>query len=507
MVRDHQGRSMRRFLLPLLSLCFLSVGVFLLSSTSAAASPQPAVQQSSGPSASFTVSSGSQSSASPYARVHDSVSFDASQSQGTSLTYSWSFGDNSAPAAGQKATHAFGLVDDYTVTLTVKDQSGQTATATQSVRIIPLIRGLVSNPPLKQIAAGAVIPATLYIQAPGPSVINASLAGDLINGKPVAFSTPDALAYAPLSGQVANETNDTIDKQLIQVLNGSILLKGNVGVDISYQTTAGSNVDLAFTLDLQKDPDPSKGIWSITYPNFSLVTGTTDPSQPDVGGYYLTGDPAFHHADDPLVRKYALMAARAGGSLSDDPDVVMTNVYTFVGGLLGSDDPAQLDPDTVIAQKILDGDLVPGAQSQTYICIAQTYFLSSLARTLGLPSRELTIGLANPVSQDAAGAWTVDYVQEGATEVWFGNTWHLFDTWLKIRNLDDYLIRKYAYQAWYANSAQSFELVAKNGDPLGIRGHDFAIGELVGTTASPDEWTLAQRKVRPGLSVTNFPTS
>ena len=235
--------------------------------------------------------------------------------------------------------------------------------------------------------------------------------------------------------------------------------------------------------------------------------GATDPSAPDVDSYYLKGDPGFHHPDDPLVRRYALQAARGGGALSDDPAQVMDHIYNFVSGLLGSDDPAQIDPDGVIAQEISSGALVPGERLQKYICIGQTYFLSSLSRTLGLPSRELTIGLANPVSQYASGAWKVDYVQEGATEVWFNGSWQLYDTWLHIRNLNDYLLQKYAYQAWYANSAQHYQLVAKNGDPLGLYGHNFAIGEIEGVAASPDEWSFRDRGERSGVSVDGFPTS
>ena len=419
---------MRRLLLLALSLFLFCAGAVLRPIAPAAASTQTVGQQTTGPTAGFTVTVGAQTGDSVYARVHDQVTFDAGSSQGTGLTYSWSFGDGTPPATGQKVAHAFGLVDDYNVTLTAGSSGGQTSTATKSVRVIPLVRTLVSNPPQKQIAIGSVIPATLYIQAPGPATINAALSGDLINGKPLAFSTPDALAYAALSGQVATESNDTINTQIIQAPGGSVSLKGNVGVEVSYKTSAGDNVDLVFTMDLQKDVDPSKGVWLITYPNFSLITGTTDPSDPDVNGYYLSGDPGFHHPNDPLVRKYAMQAARAGGPLPDDPAQVATNVFTFVRGLLGSDDPANLEPDTMIAQKITNGELVPGERDEKYICISQTYFLASLTRTLGLPTRELTVALANPVSQNASGVWTVDYVQEGASQIWYANAWHLYDT-------------------------------------------------------------------------------
>ncbi len=499
---------MRRFLMLALSLSLLSAGAALKPAGPAAASTQTVAQQTGGPAASFTSSVGSQSTDSSFPRVHDLVTFNAGQSPGSGLTYSWSFGDRSPAATGKTVTHAFGLVDDYHVTLTVTDASGQTGTATKTLRVTPLVQMLVSNPPQKQIAIGSVIPATLYIQAPGPATVNADLSGDLINGKPVAFSTPDQLAFVTLTGQVATESNDTINNQIIQKPGGSVPLKGNVGVEVSYDVSTGDTEDLVFTLDLQKDVDPARGDWSITYPNFSLITGTPDPSQPDVGGYYLKGDPGFHHPDDPLVRHYAMQAARDGGALPDDPGKVAGNIFSFVRGLFGSDDPANLEPDTTVVQKIDSGELVPGERDEKYICISQTYFLSSLTRTLGLPTRELTVALANPVSQDASGTWTVDYVQEGSAQVWYAGDWHLYDTWYGLNQFDDYLTRqgKYAYQAWYANSPQNFQLIAKNGDPLGLYGHDFAIGEYVGTPAAPDQWTLLQRKTRTGIAVAGWPT-
>ena len=499
---------MRR-LVHLLALVLIAVAGFTLVSGPAAAGPLPAVEQqaANAPLAAFKVTVPGQSDPAANGRVHDALSFDASTSQGNGLQYGWDFGDGTPAQAGQKVTHAFSAVNDYNVTLTVADRSGSTASTTQTVRVIPLIDSLVSNPPMRQVMIGAVVPVLLYIQAPGISNLSANVAGDLLSGKPLTFSTGDALAYAPLTAQVANESNATIDQQIIQQPGGSVPLQGNVNLHLSYETAAGTDVDLNFLVSLQKDRDPRAGVWSITYPNFSLVTGTTDPSEPDEGGYYMKGDPGFHHGDDPLVRTYAMRAARAGGALSDDPAQVMENLYTYATGLFGSDDPAQIEPDTVVVQKIANGELKPGQQSEKYICISQTYFLTSLARTLGLPSRELTVALGNPVDQDRSGAWTVDYVQEGAAEVWFNQSWHLYDTWMHIRNLDDYLNRRYAYQAWYSYSAQNYDLIAKNGDPLDLYGHNFAIGEYEGTPADPDEWYLRQAKERAGITVSGFPTN
>lgn len=465
-----------------------------------------ALAQAPAPTAQFTVSVPALSDPTQNARVHDVISFDAGSSQGAGLSYAWDFGDGSVTANGRTVSHSFSQVDDYTVTLTVTDSSGQSASSSQSVRVVPLVDSLVARPALKQIVPAAVVPVLLNIQAPGPGDLTATLTGDLVSSKPADFSTSDDLEFVTLKATVADERNATINQQIIQTPGGTVPLQGNVGLKLSYQTSAGTSVTLYYDGSLQKDRDLSKGYWSISYPDFSLVTGTTDPSQPDMNGFYLNGDPGFHHPEDPLVRRYAIQAARAGGAFPDDPATVMDNIYTYVGGLFNSDDPAQIEPDTVIAQKIASGELVPGQRLEKYICISQTYFLSSLSRTLGLPTRELTIALANPVEQNTrTGAWTVSYVQEGASQVWFDGQWHLYDTWLRQRRIPDYLIRKLALQAWYAYSPQTYDLRAKNGDPLGLHGHNFAIGENEGVPADPSQWYLLTRQIRDGITIVDWP--
>jgi len=316
-----------------IGICLLIVILAALTVAPAAASPSPLVDQApqviGGPVAAFTITAPTQTSSNLSARVFEPVTFDATASQGAGLAYGWTFGDGTPAVSGQKATHLFDLVDDYQVTLAIASASGATVATTQSLRIVPAVPALVSDPPMQQVAIGAVIPVTLYIRAPGPATITASLTGDLITGKPVEFSTGDALAYASLTGQVANESNPTIDQSIIQT-PGSVPLKGNVGVQIAYKTSAGASVEMVYQMDLQKNVSPALGVWSITYPNFSLITGKTDPAQPDLDSYYLKGDPGFHHPDDPLVRRYAMIAARAGGALSDDPARVMENVYSYV---------------------------------------------------------------------------------------------------------------------------------------------------------------------------------
>ncbi len=67
-----------------------------------------------------------------------SVRVDASASsdpEGTPLSYAWSWGDGSPNSAGRVALHNYASYGAYTVTLTVTDAAGQTATVSQNILV------------------------------------------------------------------------------------------------------------------------------------------------------------------------------------------------------------------------------------------------------------------------------------------------------------------------------------------------------------------------------------
>ena len=85
------------------------------------------VGTTAGPTASFTVTPSS-------GTISTNFMFDASASTGTGLTFQWNFGDNTS-GSGVTTSHTYQTTGPKTITLTVTDNQGRTATATRQVTV------------------------------------------------------------------------------------------------------------------------------------------------------------------------------------------------------------------------------------------------------------------------------------------------------------------------------------------------------------------------------------
>jgi PKD repeat protein len=101
------------------------------------------------------------------ATVGRSVSFNGSSSSpsaGAVTGYRWDFGDGSSTAVGSEVSHTYGVPGQFTVRLTVTNNSGASATATQSVTV---------NAPSP--AEEQVTTVTKIVATPPPNAVTASM--------------------------------------------------------------------------------------------------------------------------------------------------------------------------------------------------------------------------------------------------------------------------------------------------------------------------------------------
>src|SRR5438445_309920 len=182
--------------------------------------------------------------------VNATVNLTAIASGGTlPYSYSWSFGDG-ATGTGLTTTHAYTAIGNYSVTLTVQDFVGGSATSTQIVRIVPVLplaASFIASPTIPD--AGQTVTFTAGVQGGnGPYSYSWNLGGTSKNGNPVSQSFTNgtyaiSLAVTDDAGVTATSSESLVvlpsptGKGSVPVLIGW----GGIRMDESVANTAGTS--------------------------------------------------------------------------------------------------------------------------------------------------------------------------------------------------------------------------------------------------------------------------
>ena len=299
--------------------------------------------------------------------------------------------------------------------------------------------------------------------------------------------------------KVDTEQEPVIREEVIRKVGGTIPIRdGALVMAMDFTDRAGNQRTATFEPVVYEFNAPEK-VAKIEYPDVKRITGMP-PRDEAVQKYYLRGDADFHHPEDFAVRKLAIEAGRRGGVFPDDPETVADNIFRFINSTFGDADPGDFNNDYNIARLIDEGSIVRGRINGGYICIAQTYLMTALTRTLGLPSRELNLAVGKPNWQGNDGMWRVTWWQEGAAHVWYNGQWNLYDLWIGFKGIEGYWEKNMAYQMWAAYDQRTAMFTTTGGVNTGLRGHDFNAWP-----GEPPQWEFVREGAKPGVRVLDIP--
>lgn len=165
------------------------------------------------------------------------VNFDASNSNdpdGTITSYSWNFGDGQS-GTGQNPTHTYNSVGDFTVTLTVTDNDGNTGSSSTVISTTETLQN--------QTITFNQIPDKLTTDGPFSLIANAS------SGLPVSFQIVSGSATVSGSTLTLNGMTGMVTVRASQA--GNAIYNAAPDVERTFEVTmpnTGGDVDLALTL-------------------------------------------------------------------------------------------------------------------------------------------------------------------------------------------------------------------------------------------------------------------
>jgi hypothetical protein len=411
-------------------------------------------------------------------------------------TYIWVFGDGSPPVTGARVAHAFATVKEFTVLLDASQGGRQERAGSRTVRVIPEMAGAFAADVDGQITPADLFYLTVAVRVPGVTRVTVRLGGPLLAARTEAYEVDADLIWLLLPDtRIVNERDSYIAENLLQKPGAELAMSGGrVTLTLEYVTASGARGSQSYQPDILDFNEPERTA-AVTYPRIHAFTGLPPEGQGE-DDYYLLGNPDFSHVEDWYVRRLAVEWGRRGEAWPDDPHTVAMNLYRTIDSLLGDGDPGLFNNDYNFARLFEDGSLSKTRKNGEYICIAQTYFFTGLARTLGFPAREINNAIGAPARQRPDGVWIVSWWQEAGLELWYGEGWHYFDTWLGFTSRDGYLQKNLIYQSWAAYNRQTSEFRTVRGEATGMRGHNFSAWP-----GDPPQWSFLEEGIRPGITV------
>jgi PKD repeat protein len=208
-----------------------------------------------------------------FGAVGDPVAFDGSGStdvDGSIVSYEWQFGDGDT-GNGVKPTHTYMLADNYTVTLTVTDDTGKISSDDEVALILPAGSGPESMVDLMIGTIGV---------SPDPAAVDASLTYTvpITNGGPDDEWSAGAVIVVPANtafGSASGSQGSCSESSGIVICNLGAIASG-ASTDVTVTVTApsaGASLTLVAAVNGQaEDSDTSNNAGSVTSNAVPIIT-------------------------------------------------------------------------------------------------------------------------------------------------------------------------------------------------------------------------------------------
>lgn len=181
---------------------------------------------------------------------------------------------------------------------------------------------------------------------------------------------------------------------------------------------------------------PDGSPWSVTYPDYSRLTGDPPAGSDEERIYHREGNGltienvgSDNYLRDRLVRRWALIGARGSGETPDYAGEAAENLAQFLADRMDLQWPGDHHPVRQVVEYFENGSTLVKEP-----CLGQAMNLNSLARTIGLRARELDLALAYiddiiaPIALvPGADQAKLKYSQHAVSEIWFDGQWQWFD--------------------------------------------------------------------------------